>query len=170
MLAREIANHMVIFPNRTRAVARHKAGGDMHQRRPLHSLGEGDHVLRADYVRAQRRLQSGIESDVACRVDDDVDVFGDSLSLFFAEPEIGFGDVAADNRDFVADEIFKGSAVAFTHRIERLSRNDVLPKPRLRFFLRTGAHRHIDAADIRKAMQQQAERHFADKAGAADEK
>src|ERR1044072_4825297 len=104
----------------------------MHQRGPLHSLGERNDVLRPHDIRAQRALQSRVESYIAGRIDNDVDVFRYALSFFFSESEIGLGDVAAHNRNLIADEVVEGGAVTFTHGIERFSGNYVIPEARLR--------------------------------------
>src|SRR5581483_3232385 len=141
---------------------------DVHQARPLHPFRESDHVLRADHVRAQGAFERRIESHVAGGVDDYVDVLGDAFCLFFGETEIGFGDIAANDGNFVAYEILEGGAIALAHRIEWRRADYIVPKARLGFFLRTRAHRHVHAADIRKTMQEHAERDFADKAGAAN--
>src|SRR5205807_10393879 len=63
--ARKIANYLVVFPDGARPIAGNKARRDVNQARPLHTLGERDHVLRANHVRAQSTLQSWIEGDVA---------------------------------------------------------------------------------------------------------
>ena len=101
----------------------------MDQRRPLHSFRESDHVLRADYVRAQAALECGIESDVAGGVDNDVDVVRDRLRFFFGVTEVCLGDVAAFDDDFVVNKTFERAAVAFAQRIERRRGDDVVPEP-----------------------------------------
>ncbi len=128
----------------------------MNQTGSLHAFGERDHVLRADHIRAQRALQRWIESYVARRVDDDVDVVSDPLRLFVIETEIVVRDVAADDRDFVANESVERAAISLAQRIERGRRDHVIPKARLGFFLRTRADGNVHSPDVRKAMQQHA--------------
>src|SRR2546423_10895689 len=140
----------------------------MDQAWPLHSLGKSNDILGADNVGSQAAFQGRIEGDVSGRVDDNVDIFRDRFSLFFAKPEIVFCDVATDDCDLISDEIFERRAVAFAYGIEWRRTDDVVPKARFRFFLRTRAHRDVDAADAREAVQQHAQRDFAEKARTAD--
>ncbi len=91
------------------------------------------------------------------------------LRFFFGVTEVVFADVAAEHDHLVANESFERAAVAFAQRIEGRRGDHAVPEARFRFFLRARAHRHVDAPDIRKAMQQHAERDFAEKAGAADQ-
>ena len=93
------------------------------------------------FIRSQRRSRFAcrrrwcagrrvwVEGDVAGRVDDDVDVVGDRLSFFFAVTEVGLGDVTAFDDDFVVDETFERTAVAFAQWIERRRSDDVVPEP-----------------------------------------
>jgi hypothetical protein len=76
----------------------------VHKSRTLHAPRKGDHVLSADYVRAERALKSGIKRDVARTVDDDVDIVGNSLCFFFGVAEVRISDVAAQYHDLAADE------------------------------------------------------------------
>ena len=99
----------------------------MDQAGPLHAFGEGDHVLRADHIRAQRALQGRIERYVTGRIDNDVDVVGDLLGLFIAEAKIVVRDVAAYDLDFVPDESVERAAISLAQRIERGAYPDVLP-------------------------------------------
>src|SRR5688572_13484386 len=142
----------------------------MHEARPLHAPGKRDDVLRADYVRAQSTFQSWIERDVAGRVENDIDILGDAFSFLFRKPQVVFSDVAADDRDLVANETVERRAVTLAQRIERRRADNVVPETCFGFLLRASAHRHVNLADIRKAMQQHAKRHFAQKARAADQK
>ena len=168
-MAREVAEHRIAFPNSAGTIARDEASRDMDQRRAFHPARKSDDVLRADDVRAQAALECGIESYVAGGVDDDVDIVGDGLCFFFAVAEVCLGDVAASDDDFVVDETFERAAVTFAQRIEWRRGNDVVPETILRLFLRTRAHGEIDLADVRKAMQQHAQRYFAEKARASDQ-
>ena len=102
----------------------------MNQRRPLHASRKGDHVLSADDVRAQRALERWVEGDVAGAVDDDVDIVGDSLGLFFGVAKIRFADVAAQHDNLVANETFQRAAVTFAQRIEWRRRDHAVPKSR----------------------------------------
>ena len=90
-------------------------------------------------------------------------------ACFFGVTEVRFADVAAEHDHLVANESFERAAVTFAQRIEWRRGDDAVPKARLRFFLRARAHRDVDSADIGKAMQQHAERNFAEKAGASDQ-
>ncbi len=137
--------------------------------RTFHPARKRDHVLRADDVRAQTAFESWIEGDVAGGVDDDVDVVGDGLGFFFAVTEVGLGDVAAPNDHFVVNKTFQRAAITLAQRVERRRRDDVVPEPCFRLFLRACAHREVDLSDVRKAMQQHAECYFAEEAGASDE-
>ncbi len=141
----------------------------MDEGRALHAPRESDHVLRADDVRAQAAFECGIESYVAGGVDNDVDIVGDCLRFFFAVSEVCLGDVAAAHNDFVADETFERAAVSFAQWIERRRRDDIVPETNLRLVLRTRTHGEIDLADVRKTMQQHAQRYLAEKPCAPDQ-
>ncbi len=169
-MAREIAEHIIIFPDGARSIAGDETRRDVNQTGPLHAFGERDHVLRADNIRAQGALQGWIESYVTGRVDDDVDVAGDLPGLFIAEAKIVVRDVAADDLDFAANESVERAAISLAERIERRRRDHVIPKARLGFFLRTRADGNVHAPDVRKAMQQHAQRDLAKKARAAYQK
>src|SRR5215831_20936708 len=142
----------------------------MDQAGPLHPFRESDHVLSSDHIGAQGAFQSRIESNIAGRIDNDVEVLGYAIRLLFSKAEIIIGNIAADDGHLVANEILERCSVSFAHGIERLGRDHVVPESRFRLFLRARPHGHIHAANIRKAMQQHAERHFPEKAGAADQK
>src|SRR6185436_7663890 len=130
----------------------------MDQRRTFHAARKRDDVLRPDDVRAQAAFECGIESDVAGGVDDDVDIVGNCLRFFFAVTEVRLGDVAASNDDLIVYEAFERTAVTFAQWIEWRRGNDVVPETIFRLFLRTRAHGEIDLPDVRKAIQQHAER------------
>ena len=84
--------------------------------------------MRADHVGAQTAFQSRIESYVAGRVEDDVDVFGDRFGFLFREAEIVFRNVAADDGDFISNKIVERGAVTLAHRIKRRRADDVFQK------------------------------------------
>ena len=65
LFARKITNHGIVFPNRAGSIAGDEACRDVNQTWPLHSFGEGNHVLRSNHVRAQSTFQGWIESYVA---------------------------------------------------------------------------------------------------------
>src|SRR6266480_954273 len=142
----------------------------MNQTRTLHAFGERDDVLRANDIRAQPAFQGRIEGHVAGRINDYVDVSGDALGLLVAEAEIAFSNVTTHDFYLVADETVERAGVSLTQRIEWRLGKHIVPEARFRFFLRAGAHGHIDAANIRKAIKQHTQRHFAEKAGAANQK
>src|ERR1041385_5165070 len=104
----------------------------MDQGGTFHPARKGDDVLCSDHVRAQTAFECGVESYVAGGVDDDVDVFGDSLCFFFGVAEVCLGDVAAFNNYLVVDETFERAAVTFTQWVERRRSDDVVPEPILR--------------------------------------
>ncbi len=141
----------------------------MDQRRSLHPFCEGDHVLRPDDVCAQAAFECGVKRYVAGGIDDDVDVVGNRLRFFLAVTEVGFGDVAAANDDLIVDETLERAAVALAQRIERRRGDDVVPESCFGLFLRPRAHREIDLSDVRKAMQQHAERHLTEEARASNQ-
>src|SRR5437588_12130290 len=138
----------------------------MNQTRTLHAFGEPDDVLRADHIRTQPAFQGRIEGHVAGRINDYVDVAGDALRLFVAEAEIVFSNVTTHDFYLIADETVERAAVSLTQRIERRLGKYIVPEARFRFFLRAGAHGHIDAANIRKAIKQHTQRNLAEKNGA----
>src|SRR6185369_6145218 len=90
----------------------------MDQGRTFHPAREGDDVLGSDYVRAQSAVERRIESDVAGGVNDDVDVVGDGLCLFFGITEVCLGDIAASNDDLVVDKTFERAAITIAQWIE----------------------------------------------------
>src|SRR4029434_5358649 len=102
----------------------------MNQRRALHSLRKGNHVLRAHYIRAQRALESWVEGDVAGAVKNDVDVVGNSLGLLLGVAKICLADIAAQHDHFVSNESIQRAAVTLTERIEWRRRNHAVPKSR----------------------------------------
>src|SRR6185436_8575197 len=132
-------------------------------------LGKGDYILGANYVSAQSTLQSGIEGDVAGAVDDDIDVVGDSLCFLVAIAEVDVANVSPQHCNLVANEPFKGGAVTLAQWIEWRRGNDTIPEANFRFFLRTGANRYVNAADVWEAMQQHAERNFPKETSAPDQ-
>ena len=125
--------------------------------------------MSADDVSAQAAFECGIEGYVAGGVDDDVDIVSDRLCFFFGIAKICFGNVTASDYDFVVDETLEGAAVTFAQWIERRRGDDVVPEATLRLLLRTRTHGEIDLADVRKAMEQHAQRHFAEKARAPNQ-
>ncbi len=135
----------------------------------LHALCKSDHVLSADYIRAQRTFKSGIEGDVSGTVNHDVDVFGNLLCLLVRVTQVCIADVTAEHYHSVTDETLQSTAIALAQGIERRRRDYAIPKPNLRLFLRARANRHIDSTDIWETIQQHAERYFAHEAGAADQ-
>src|ERR1043165_707029 len=141
----------------------------MDQGRTFHPPRERDDVLCADYIRAQSALESGIESYIAGGVDDDVDVFGDSLCFFFGIAEVCLRNIAASNNYLVVDETFKRAAITVSQRIERRRSDDIVPETILRLLLRTRAPGEIDLADVREAIEQHTQRYLAEKARAPDQ-
>ena len=140
----------------------------MNQSRALHPFRECDHVLRSHHIRPQSALESGVESNVSCRINDNVNVVSQALRLFVGESKIVLGDIAADYPYLVTNKIVERSAITFSQWIERRRRNHIVPEACFRFFLRACAHRDIDFPNVRKAMEQHAQRHFAEKTGTAD--
>ncbi len=92
----------------------------------------------------KRAFERGVESDVAGAIEDNVDIVGDSLRLVLAVAEIRFGDVAAEDDNFVANESIQRAAVTFAQRIKRWGGDHAVPKTRFRLFLRTSTHRDVD--------------------------
>src|SRR5437764_14727313 len=142
----------------------------MDQRRSLHPLGEGYNILGADDVGAQTTLERRIKSHVAGGIYDDVEVTRDALRFPFGKAEILFGDIAVHHYHLIANESVEGVTVALSQRIERRRGDDVIPKASFGLFRRSGPHGDVNAPDVRKAMQQHAQRHLAEKPGAADQK
>src|SRR5260370_30961911 len=97
-------------------------------------------------------------------MDNDVDVTGNRLRLFFAVYEMFFSNVAAAHHNFMFNESLERATVTFAPRIKRGGGDDAVPETRLRFLLRAGAHGDINLPNIRKAVQQHAERDFPEKA------
>jgi len=120
------------------------------ERRAFHAAREGDDVLCAYDIRAEPALESGIESYIAGGVDDDIDVAGDRLCLFFTVAEVWLGDVTAFDDDLVVYEAFESAAVKFAEGIERRSGDDVVPETVFRLLLRTRADSEIDLATFGK--------------------
>src|SRR5215213_8757494 len=140
----------------------------MDQRGTFHPARKSDDVLRADYVGAQAALERGIESYVAGGVDDDVDVAGNGLCFFLGVAEVWVGDVAAADYHLVVNKTFERTAITFPQGIEGRGSDDVVPEAGFRLLLGTSTHCEIDLADVRKAMEQHAQRHLAEKACASD--
>ncbi len=125
----------------------------MNQTGPLHALGKRNHVLCAHDVRAQTAFQGWVESNVAGRVDNDVEVVGNALGFFVAETKVGFCDISTDDYDFIAYETIHRATIARAQRVERRGSDDVIPKTGFGFFLRAGADRNVHSPDIGKAVQ-----------------
>ena len=92
------------------------------------------------------------------------------MRVLFGVTEIRFADVSANHAYFVANETCKRVSVPLAEWVEGRSGDHVVPEARLGFLRRTRAHGDVHAAEIRKAMQQHAQRDFAEKARAADQK
>ena len=103
----------------------------MHQRRTFQAPRKSDNVLRADDVRPQRTLERRIEGYVAGGVDNDIDAVGELLCFFFRVAKIRFANIAAQHRDFVADESFKSVAITLAYRVERRRGDYAIPETRL---------------------------------------
>src|SRR5512132_4459364 len=99
----------------------------MNQSRALHPLGKCDNILRAHHVCPQRAFESGIESDVAGAVEDDIDVVGDSLRLLLAVAKIGLSDVAAKHLDLVANEPIQRASITLAKGVEMRRGNHTFP-------------------------------------------
>src|SRR5262249_33413939 len=142
----------------------------MDQRGSFHPLCKRDDVLGAYYVRAQCALERRIEGDVSGAVDYNIEVVSNALRIFFGIAEVCIADITTEDLNFLANKSFKSAAISLAERIEWRSGDHMVPEARLRFFLRSGSYRHIHATDVRKAMQQHAQRNFAKEACAADQK
>src|SRR5438445_3060389 len=170
MLAWKIADDWIALPNRARAIAGNETGRNVNQGRPLHALRKGDHVLCANNVGAQGALERRIERHIAGRVNDYVEVVGEFLRVLLGVAEIQFADISANHADFIANKSCKGVSVSLAEWGEGRGGYHVVPEARLRFLGRARAHGDVHAAEVRKAMQQHAQRDFAEKACAADQK
>src|SRR6266566_9677330 len=142
----------------------------MNQGGASHALCECDHILRAHHIGAQGTFERGIKSNVTGAVEDHVDIIGDCLCLLIAVTKICLGDVATQYDYLIANESIQCAAVTFAQGIERRRGNDAVPKTHLRLFLGSCPNRDVDTSNIRKAMQQHAERDFPQEAGASDQK
>src|SRR5829696_7596281 len=111
--ARKITDYRIALPNSAGAIAGDEASRNVNEGRAFHPARKGDNVLRADHVGAQAALESGIESNVAGGVDDDVDIAGDGLSFFFRVPEVSFGNVTTSHDYFIVNKTLERAAIAF---------------------------------------------------------
>jgi hypothetical protein len=98
----------------------------MNQRGPLHPLANAITFCVPTTLVRRALSKVGLRRYVTRGVDNDIDVTRDAFGFLFGETQIGLGNVTANNRNLVANEIFERRAVAFTHRIERLGRNRVV--------------------------------------------
>ena len=162
-LAREVADQLLVLPHLARAVAGDEAGAGVNQRGAPHPLGEGDDVLGALDVGAQRRLERRVERHAPRRVDEHVDVLGDPLGQLLGQAEVRLGDVAVDDHHLLAQERRQRllAAVLVAQRIERRRGHDALPEARLAVGARAAPHHHVGAADLGKPVEQHAEQHLA---------
>src|SRR6185369_9274120 len=141
----------------------------MDERGAFHPARKSDDVLSTDDVRAQSALERRVESHIARRIDNDIDIVGDGLCFFFAVAEVGLSDVTAPDDHLIVDETFERAAVTLAQRIERRRSDDVIPETILRLLLRTRAHGEIDLPDVRETMKQHTQRDFAEKTRAPNQ-
>src|SRR5678816_2235059 len=170
MLAREISEYRITLPDCARSITGHKTGRNMDQGRPFHSPRKSDNVLGAYDVCPESTFQCGIERNVSGRVDNYIHIVSDSLRLFFGISEVCFPDVAASNYHLVANEPLECATVPFSQWIKRWRSDDVVPEPCFRFLLRPSANGDVNLANVGKAIQQHAQRYFAEKARTPNQK
>ena len=158
LAAREVPVELLVLPHLPRAVARDEAGARVDERGAPHALREGDDVLRALDVRAQRRLERRVERHAPRRVDEHVDVLGDALGGLLGQAQVRLGDVAVDDDHLLLEERAQplGPAVLGAQRIEHGRRHDALPEARLGVGARPAPHHDVRAPDLREAVEQHA--------------
>jgi hypothetical protein len=169
--AREIAVGRLALPHVATAVASHEAGAGVNQRGPLHALDEGDHVLGSLDVGAQGRFQRRVEGHLARGVDDHADVGCHRGRLLVVQAQVVLGDIAVDDANLLDQELVQTvrTAELLAQRIEGSRRHHILPEALLAGGARPPPHHHVHPADVRKAMQQHAQHHFAQEARAAQD-